>query len=161
MGFEPTRSKTLRPERNPLDHSGKRTGSPLSKPHITKNTPATGFQTQNNKQQTTSNQQPTTFNANTLPHRLHTRPRSTRHHSPILTSYTIACAMRFSFLLPPDILYQPANRPRSTMSSMAVLQTIYGLSARHFPSQIVSQIDPICSATTKTHAHEWRASCLL
>ena len=68
--------------------------------------------------------------------------RSTRHHSPILTSYTIAYAMHFSFLLPPDILYQPLNRPRSTMSLMAVLQTIYGLTARHFPSQIVSQIDP-------------------
>ncbi len=26
VGFEPTRSKTLRPERNPLDHSGKLTG---------------------------------------------------------------------------------------------------------------------------------------
>ena len=25
VGFEPTRSKTLRPERNPLDHSGKLT----------------------------------------------------------------------------------------------------------------------------------------
>ena len=33
VGFEPTRSKTLRPERNPLDHSGKLTARGLSKTH--------------------------------------------------------------------------------------------------------------------------------
>ena len=36
VGFGPTRLKTLRPERNPLDNSGNLTGLPLSKPHITK-----------------------------------------------------------------------------------------------------------------------------
>ena len=35
VGFEPTRSKTLRPERNPLDHSGKLTAYSTTNTHQT------------------------------------------------------------------------------------------------------------------------------
>ena len=119
MGFEPTRSKTLRPERNPLDHSGKLTGSPLAKPHITKNTPVTDFQTQ-----TTNNQQPTTFNANTLPHRLHTRPRSTRpqYTTSLSHPYILHHRLRHAFQL--------SAASRHTISACKSSQIDYELNGR-------------------------------
>ena len=68
VGFEPTRSKTLRPERNPLDHSGKLTRTNYKNNNTSTNTRNT---TRTNTRNTT----------NTTKH-THTTPRTHNTHNP-------------------------------------------------------------------------------
>ena len=132
VGFEPTRSKTLRPERNPLDHSGKLTDSPLSKPHITT---CRSYSLQH--QQPTNNTAHTTLHG--APRCLHTIAQYA--HTPThlrvisLSQPDIFLHHRLQYalesLLLSSILRLSASHQDSRMSSMAVLQKTYTA-----PSQI-------------------------
>src|SRR5690348_2705884 len=79
VGFEPTRSKTLRPERNPLDHSGKLTRTTYkTKLHTNKHLNTTHTKHHNKHTHTYTH---TTHRAHThaKTHTTHIRNAHTRH----------------------------------------------------------------------------------
>ena len=126
VGFEPTRSKTLRPERNPLDHSGKLTGSPLSSPHITKKKRFYNLLDTNDVQIRIRTHRPTRTPTLATHNRTVRTNTCLRLTSPsklnIVLAPSIASATRFNLLMP--ITYY-GYLPIKSMSSMDVLQRTY------------------------------------